>query len=154
VLTIGKGCLLHMQNEIIGSGSCKVLNIFQNWSKIPESIKYVPVEIPEKGKTVSSKIIAYQPFRSQLTCPEITDEIAAIFSDLDVVLIATMSQLRCQFHDIYARVFCMKVLFSSYILVKKALSYEKHACKMLMKLTSGVNFITFTRNVFVRKCIV
>ena len=72
--------------------------IFQNWSKIPEAIKYVPVEhlteSPDKEKTGPSTIIAYHPFRSQLTCPEITDEIAAMFSDQDVVLIATMSQLR------------------------------------------------------------
>ena len=72
--------------------------IYQNWSKIPEAIKYVPAEYltesPDKEKTGPSTIIAYHPFRSQLTCPEITDEIAAMFSDQDVVLIATMSQLR------------------------------------------------------------
>jgi len=32
------------------------------------------------------------------------------------------------------------VLFSSYVLAKKALSYEKLERKMLMKLTTGVNF--------------
>ncbi len=34
--------------------------------------------------------------------------------------------------------FCTKVLFSSYVLAKKALSYEKCTCKMLMKLTPVV----------------
>jgi len=41
----------------------------------------------------------------------------------------------------YARVFCTKVFSaasSSYILAKKALSYEKCALKMLMKLTSAL----------------
>jgi len=38
----------------------------------------------------------------------------------------------------YARIFCTKVLFSSYVLAKKALSYKKFARKMLMKLTPGV----------------
>ena len=35
-----------------------------------------------------------QPFRSQLTCPEITDEVTAMFTDPDVVLIVTASQLK------------------------------------------------------------
>jgi hypothetical protein len=36
----------------------------------------------------------------------------------------------------YVHIFHTKVLFSSYVLVKKALLYEKSACKMLMKLTT------------------
>jgi len=39
---------------------------------------------------------------------------------------------------LYTRIFPTKVLFSSYVLAKKALSYEKRAWKMLMKLTTGV----------------
>jgi hypothetical protein len=35
----------------------------------------------------------------------------------------------------YARVFCSKVLFSTYVLAKKVLSYKKCEQKMLMKLT-------------------
>ncbi len=42
----------------------------------------------------------------------------------------------------YARIFRTKVLFSSYVLAKKAHSYEKCERKMLMKLTAGVNKIT------------
>ncbi len=38
----------------------------------------------------------------------------------------------------YARVFCTKVLFSSYILAKKALLYEKRVRKMLIKLTPAL----------------
>jgi len=40
----------------------------------------------------------------------------------------------------YTCIFHTKVLFSSYVLAKKALSYEKLERKMLMKLTTGVNF--------------
>jgi hypothetical protein len=44
-----------------------------------------------------------------------------------------------QFHHHFTRVFFVRKffaqLFSSYVLVKKRLSYKKHASKMLMKLT-------------------
>jgi len=43
----------------------------------------------------------------------------------------------------------MKVVFSSCILMKKALSYEKRAIKMVMKLTPGVNFINVSGAAFV-----
>jgi len=38
----------------------------------------------------------------------------------------------------YTSVFCTKVLFSSYVLAKKALLYKKRELKMLMKLTLGI----------------
>jgi len=41
--------------------------------------------------------------------------------------------------SVFARIFCTKVLFSSYVLAKKALSYQKCVRKMLMKLTAGLN---------------
>jgi len=41
----------------------------------------------------------------------------------------------------YACVFHTKVLFSGYVLAKKALSYKKHARKMLVKLTTSLNSI-------------
>jgi len=50
-----------------------------------------------------------------------------------------LRQLFCQFHQHFMRAFfvrkCFAQLFSSYVLVKKALSYEKRTLKMLMKLT-------------------
>jgi hypothetical protein len=46
---------------------------------------------PDTGSVLGPIV---QPFRNQLTCPEITDEIAAMFCDRDVVLIATVTQLR------------------------------------------------------------
>jgi len=41
----------------------------------------------------------------------------------------------------YVRVFLYKSAWRSFSFGKKALSYEKHTHKMLMKLTPGVNFI-------------
>jgi len=46
----------------------------------------------------------------------------------------TLSQFRQHFTRAFFIHKCFEQLFSSYILTKKALSYEKHAHKMLMKL--------------------
>jgi len=43
------------------------------------------------------------------------------------------------------------VLFSSYVLAKKGLLYKKLAHKMLMKLTTGVNFINILCGSFCTK---
>jgi len=69
----------------------------------------------------------------------------------------------------YAHIFCMKVLWAAFlwlrfgfgkrISAKKELSYKKHMRKMLMKLTTGVNFINInvqifrTNVIFLRTCI-
>jgi len=45
----------------------------------------------------------------------------------------------------YAVFFCTKGLFSSYVLVKKATSYKKNACKMLVKLTPDIRRTTKLR---------
>ncbi len=41
----------------------------------------------------------------------------------------------------YRRIYLNLILFSSYVLAKKALSFKKRARKMLMKLTPVVNFL-------------
>jgi len=58
----------------------------------------------------------------------------------------------CQFDQHFMKAFFVqksfRQLFSSYVLAKKALSYEKSARKMLMKLTPGVDFINILRTAF------
>ncbi len=47
--------------------------------------------------------------------------------------------------------FTYESLFSSYVLALNELSYKKRACKMLMKLTTGVNFINILLAPFRKK---
>jgi hypothetical protein len=74
---------------------------------------------------------------------EVNVEVMVRASRSQFILILTGNEVnRCQFHQpFYVQIFSCKRHFSSYVLALAKNSYKKHAHKMLMKLTAGVNFV-------------